>query len=258
MRNITLKIAYDGTNYHGFQRQKNAVAIQNIIEEKLEIIFNENITLAAAGRTDTGVHALGQVVNFFASNNIPTDKIPLALNSLLPNDITVIKALEMPKDFSARFSAKRKTYLYKIQNGNFQNPIMANYAWHIKNELDIELIKEGLNLLKGEHDFSSFQATYKNNADKKKSPVRTLYDVDLRVKRESFWGNIIEIRFCGNGFLYHQVRNMIGALAALGSGKIDFERFKEIFNAKNRNLAPPTAPACGLYLVEVEYGEFTS
>jgi len=243
MRNIALILSYDGTNYHGFQRQKNAIAIQNILEDKLSKILKENISLVAAGRTDTGVHALNQVVSFFTESNLPISKIPLALNSLLPLDIVITKSMEMPMDFNARFNVLRKTYLYKIQLGHFANPFLRNYAWHIK-KLDLNLIEEALNMLKGEHDFSSFVAV----GSTKRSNVRTIYEATFFVNND-----IIEFTFTANGFLYHQVRNIIGALKFLGENRINLDKFKEIFDAKNRKLAPPTAPPNGLYLASVEY-----
>lgn len=243
MRNIALVLAYDGTDYHGFQRQKNAVAVQNILEDNMAKIFNEKISLVAAGRTDTGVHALHQVVSFFTDGKIPVERIPAAINSLLPSDIVIKKSVEMPTDFNARFNVKRKTYLYKIQTGNILNPFLRNYAWHIK-ELDLNIIGEALQNLKGEHDFSSFVAA----GSQKKSNIRTMYEADYSKTNE-----IIEFTFTADGFLYHQVRNIMGALKFLGEHRITLKKFRDVFNAKNRNLAPPTAPSNGLYLAAVEY-----
>ena len=244
MRNIALILSYDGTNYHGFQRQKNAIAIQNILEDNLAKILNENISLVAAGRTDTGVHALNQVVSFFTESNIPTSKIPLALNSLLPLDIVIKNSMEMPMEFSARFNVLRKTYLYKIQKGEFLDPFLRNYAWHIK-KLDLNIIEEALNMLKGEHDFSSFVAA----GSTKRSNIRQMYEANFSIN-----DNIIEFTFTADGFLYHQVRNIMGALKFLGEHRITLDKFKGIFNAKNRKIAPPTAPPNGLYLASVDYG----
>ena len=243
-RNIALLVAYDGTNYHGFQRQNNAVAVQNVLEEKLAMLFGETIELAAAGRTDTGVHAFGQVVNFFTSGKIPTDRIAYAANSLLPDDITVKEAWEADANFSARHSAKAKTYLYKIQRGKFRDPFLRNYAWHVKENLNLELMRDGLKLLEGVHDFSSFRAA----GGAPMSPVREIYEANLTEACD-----IVKISFYGNGFLYHMVRNMVGTLVTLGAGRMSLTRFNEIFEAKDRTKASPTAPACGLYLVKVEY-----
>ena len=243
-RNIVLSIAYDGTGYHGFQRQNNAVAVQNVLEEKLSQLFGETVELAAAGRTDTGVHALEQVVNFFTSGKIPTDKIPYAANSLLPKDIIVTNAWEADMNFSARHSAKAKTYLYKIQCGKFPNPFLRNYTWYVRENLNLEIIEEALELLEGVHDFSSFRAA----GGAPMSPVREIYETSLKVKDD-----ILEISFYGNGFLYHMVRNMIGTIVTLGSGRMNLTKFKEIFDAKDRTLASPTAPPGGLYLLKVEY-----
>lgn len=245
MRNIALILSYDGTNYHGFQRQKNAVAVQNVLEEKLAQIFSENISLTAAGRTDTGVHALNQVVNFFTNGKIPSEKIAQASNSLLPNDIVIKKSIEMPMDFNARYEVQRKTYIYKIQIGEIPDPLLRNYVWHIK-KLDTNVITEALNLLKGEHDFSSFVAA----GSDKRSNIRNMYIANLAQNND-----ILEFTFTADGFLYHQVRNIIGALKFLGEKQITLPEFKEIFAAKNRKLAPPTAPPNGLYLAAVQYDE---
>ena len=245
MRNIALVLSYDGADYHGFQRQKNAVAVQNVLEEKLAYIFNEDITLSAAGRTDTGVHALNQVVSFFTEGKIPTEKIVQATNAILPKDIAIKKSIEMPMDFNARYSVKRKTYFYKIYIGDTPNPFFRNYAWHIS-KLDLNIMEEALNILKGEHDFSSFVAAGSN----KKSNVRNMYEANLT---QNF--DIIKFTFTADGFLYHQVRNIIGALKFLGEKRLTLTKFNEIFQAKNRKLAPPTAPPNGLYLAAVEYDE---
>lgn len=245
MRNIALVLSYDGTNYHGFQRQKNAVAVQNILEESLSKIFKEDISLVAAGRTDTGVHALNQTVSFFTESNIPILNIPLAANSLLPDDIRIKKSIEMSMDFNARFNALKKTYLYKIQMGEFHDPFLRNYAWYVK-KLDLNVIEKALKILEGEHDFSSFVAS----GSTKRSNVRKMYESNFTVKN-----NIVEFSFTADGFLYHQVRNIVGALKFLGENRISLDKFTEIFEAKNRKLAPPTAPPNGLYLALVDYGK---
>ena len=151
-RNIALQVAYDGTAYAGFQRQTPPiVAVQNVLEEKLETIFGDTIELAAAGRTDAGVHAYGQVVNFFTDGTIPTDRIPRAVNSLLPDDITVKAAWEADREFSARHSATSKTYLYRIQTGETPNPMTARYAWYIRRPLDVVAMQAALDRIVGTH-----------------------------------------------------------------------------------------------------------
>ena len=245
-RNIVLKVAYDGTNYHGFQRQNPpVVAVQNVLEQRLARLFGDSIEMAAAGRTDAGVHAAGQVVNFFTNGGIPTEHIVRAANSILPPDIVVVEAYEGGIDFSARHSAKSKTYLYRIQQGEVPSPFTRAYAWYIRRPLDITKMREALALLVGTHDFSSFRAT----GGAPMSPVRTLYNADIEEKADG----ILEFSFHGNGFLYHMVRNIVGTVVHVGLGKLSVERFAGILAAKDRKQASPTAPACGLCLYRVEY-----
>ncbi|MBR2215795.1 MAG: tRNA pseudouridine(38-40) synthase TruA [Selenomonadaceae bacterium] len=244
-RNIKLTLAYDGANYHGFQRQNPpVVAVQNVLESRLAQIFPDTIELAAAGRTDAGVHALKQTVNFFTDGAIPTERIVKAVNGLLPPDIVVLEATEASRDFSARHSAKSKRYLYKLQLGK-ANPFTARYAWHIARPLDQTAMEEAGAFLLGEHDFSSFRAT----GGAPMSPVRVMYEVAW----EKQPNDILELRIHGNGFLYHMVRNIVGTLVNVGLKKISPPEFRAILEAKNRQLASPTAPACGLYLAEVFY-----
>lgn len=244
-RNIRLTVAYDGTNYHGFQRQRPpVVAVQNVLEAKLETIFGDSIELAASGRTDAGVHACGQVVNFFTDGRIPVERIPLAVNSLLPDDIVVLEAAEADFDFSARHSAKSKTYIYRIQRGSFPNPFTRNYAWYVGRPLDIHAMREALAAVLGTHDFTSFRAS----GGAPMSPVRTMYRAEIGEK-----GELLEITIHGNGFLYHMVRNMVGTLVNVGLGRISVAGFQEILEARDRKKASPTAPAQGLYLFSVEY-----
>lgn len=245
-RNIALKVAYDGTAYHGFQRQSPpVVAVQNVLERKLAVIFGDTIEMAASGRTDAGVHAYGQVVNFFTNGSIPIDKVPMAANSLLPDDIVVKEAWEADFDFSARHSAKAKTYIYRIQQGTTPDPLTARYAWYERRPLNVELMQQVLDMLKGEHDFSAFRAA----GGAPMSPVRTIYEAKVEAKP----GDMLEFTIYGNGFLYHMVRNIIGTVANVGLGRISLERFAEIFASLDRHQASATAPACGLYLYSVEY-----
>lgn len=245
-RNICLVVSYDGTSYHGFQRQTPPViAVQNVLEEKLQVIFGDTIELAAAGRTDAGVHAVGQVVNFFTDGTIPVERVPQAVNGFLPRDIVVRKAMEVDSDFSARHSAKSKTYLYRIQQGAVPNPFTARYAWHIRRSLDCGKMRQALSCLLGTHDFSSFRAS----GGAVMSPVRTMYRAEL----SELEGEQLEILLHGNGFLYHMVRNIVGTLVNVGLGTISPEGFREILEAKNRQRASATAPAEGLCLYSVEY-----
>ncbi len=244
-RNIRMTISYDGSAYHGFQRQRPPVtAVQNILEEKLETVFGENIEVAASGRTDAGVHACGQVVNFFTNCSIPTERIPMAMNSLLPEDIVVLEAQEADRDFSARHSAKSKIYIYKIFESPLPDPFKRLYSWHIKRSLDDEKIQEAMDMLLGVHDFSAFRAT----GGAPMSPVREMYEASC-----SRNGKMLELRFHANGFLYHMARNIVGTLANVGLGRITPKQFKEILESKDRGKASATAPARGLYLYKVFY-----
>lgn len=248
-RNIALIVAYDGTNYNGFQRQNfPSVAVQNILEDKLAKIFGERIEITASGRTDTGVHALGQVVNFFTDGRIDVEKIPLAASSVLPPDIVVKKAWEVDKNFSALHSAKSKSYIYRIQRGATLNPFVEKFSWHIPYTLDVDKMKAALNLLIGEHNFSTFKAA----SNVQRDPVRKIFSAEI-FSEEIFCAEILTIKIHANGFLYRMARNIVAAVVAVGRGRLSIERFQEIFAACNRNLAPPTAPAQGLCLYEVFY-----
>ena len=244
-RNIRLTVAYDGTNYHGFQRQRPPVtAVQNVLEAKLETVFGDSVELAASGRTDAGVHAYGQVVNFFTDGKIPVERVPLAVNSLLPDDIVVLEAAEAGEDFSARHSARSKTYVYRIQRGRLPNPFTRNYAWHVGFPLDVKAMGEALASLRGTHDFTSFRAS----GGAPMSPVRTMYRAELAER-----GDMLEVVLHGNGFLYHMVRNIVGTLVNVGQGRLSPAGFREILEARDRRKASPTAPPQGLYLYSVEY-----
>ncbi|WIW70063.1 tRNA pseudouridine(38-40) synthase TruA [Anaerosinus gibii] len=243
-RNIMLVLAYDGGQYHGFQRQKNAISVQNILEQKLAVLFGHTIELAASGRTDAGVHAYGQVVNFFTIGTIPIDRVVKAINSLLPDDIVVQKAREMDMEFSARHSAKDKTYIYRVQQGELLDPFLRSYTWFVKKSLNIDLMNQALAMLVGEHDFSAFQAA----GSAPMHPVRTIYRADCEKQN-----NEIIFTFWGNGFLYHMVRNIVGTIVNVGLEKTSIEKFREIFYSKDRKKAGATAPAQGLYLKEVNY-----
>ena len=252
-RNIALKVAYDGTNYHGFQRQlpitKSTLAIQNVLEDKLQKIFNDKIELAAAGRTDAGVHALGQVVSFSTEGTIPIDKVQLAASSLLPSDIVVLEAWETNSDFNARRSAKSKIYIYRILTGKVSNPFVNRYAWHIRYPLDVEAMRSALSLLVGKYDFSAFRAA----GGAPMSPVRTIFSAGIDFNNDFYGSPIMTIKIHANGFLYHMARNIVGSLVAVGRGRFSVEDFKRIFDGCDRNKAAPTAPPQGLCLYEVFY-----
>ena len=244
-RNLKLTVAYDGSGYHGFQRQTNARTIQQVLEEKLSLLLKEEVRLTGAARTDTGVHAYGQVVGIRTASSIPTERIPVAAAGVLPRDIAVIDAAEVPESFHARFSARGKIYQYKILNSSVPNPLLRNFAWQITHVLDAPGMQQALQLLVGEHDFSAFQAT----GSSARNPVRTLFSANCRRQ-----GDDIEFQFRGNGFLYHMVRNIVGTVVDLGAGRIDRDGFRHILMGRDRALAGATAPPNGLYLKQVLYG----
>ncbi|MBQ9498007.1 MAG: tRNA pseudouridine(38-40) synthase TruA, partial [Selenomonadaceae bacterium] len=243
-------VAYDGTNYNGFQWQSPPrLAVQNILETKLEKIFGDKIELAAAGRTDAGVHAFGQVVNFFTDGRIEIEKIPIAARSVLPADIVVREAREVEKNFSALHSAKSKIYLYRILRGEVSNPFVNRFAWHIFRPLDAEAMRAALKILIGTHDFSSFRAA---GGAPNMNPVLEIFAADLFT--ENFFGEeLLTIKIHASGFLYHMARNIVALTVAAGRKKITLADFQKIFDARDRSLVPATAPARGLCLQEVFY-----
>ena len=248
-RNIALTVAYDGTNYHGFQWQKPPrIAVQNVLEERLSKIFGEPIELAASGRTDAGVHAFGQVVNFFTDGRIAVDKIPIAERSVLPEDIVVREAREVDKNFSALHSAKSKIYLYRILRGAASNPFVNRFAWHIFRPLEVEPMREVLSLLVGTHDFSSF----KSASNVFRDPVREILAAEI-FNEEIFGSEVLTIKIHATGFLYHMARNIVAAVVEVGRNRWSVEDFKKVFAARDRSLIPATAPACGLCLQKVFY-----
>lgn len=244
MRNIQLIIEYDGSNYCGWQKQNNAISIQQRIEEAIEYITSEKVNITGAGRTDAGVHAYRQSANFYTQSNIPIDKLPQALNSALPEDIAVIKAYEREKNFHSRYDAKEKTYIYKIYNRRIPSPFYAKYAYHYPVDIDINKMIQASKHIIGEHDFTSFMAT----GGQTKSAVRNVYDININKEND-----IITLSVRGNGFLYNMVRIISGTLLYAGIGKIEPEDIEMIIKSKDRTLAGTTLPACGLYLKDIVY-----
>ena len=246
MRNIKIIIEYDGKDFNGWQKQPNKLNIQGEIERAIEEITGEKVDLIASGRTDAGVHALAQVANFKIEKDIPIDKIPYALNSKLKKSIRVKSAEEVDEKFHSRYTCKRKTYRYVINNSLQGTAIYRNLQYHFPEKLDEEKMNKGIKYLIGEHDFKSFKASGTSS----KSSVRTIYDA--KVTRE---GEIVTIELSGNGFLYNMVRIISGTLVDVGIGKIKPEEVKEILEAKDRLKAGKTLPPTGLYLVDVKYEE---
>ena len=245
MRNIKLVIEYDGTNYHGWQVQPNAVSIQETIEERLSTILQENIRITASGRTDAGVHALAQVAHFHSKSHLDVKNIQRGLNGLLPPDISIKEICDVDHEFHARYSAKSKVYRYIILNQQFPSPLYRNFSWLIHFHLDIELMNKAIQPLKGRHDFSSFQASGCNSHH----PVREVYNVSIKESPN----RLICLDIEANAFLKQMVRNIVGTIVDVGNGRIGIEEFAEILRAKDRKRAGITAPARGLFLLKVRY-----
>lgn len=248
MTNIKLTIEYEGTQYCGWQRQKGFLSIQEILEEKISQITQEKIKLIGSGRTDAGVHALGQVANFKTHSNIPLIKLPLILNHLLPLDIRIKKAERVDNSFHARYSAVSKIYNYYIlnyhKNEYFPPLFLRNYVYCIYGKISLERIKKAITFLHGEHDFSSFACSGTNIKNK----VRTIKEITVNKK-----GNIICFHFQANAFLYKMVRTIVGTLLEAGYGKIDYLEVKKILEARDRKMAGKVVPAKGLFLMQVKY-----
>ena len=246
MRNIKLTIEYDGTAYHGWQIQAKDITIQKTIEKALSTMTREKIRLSGSGRTDAGVHALGQVANFKTDSKISADAFFAGLNSLLPDDIVITACEKVEDDFHARFSAKIKTYQYRIFNRPLAIAIGRQYAWHIKKKLDVSAMQKAAEHIIGTQDFKSFEGTGSPRAH----TIRTVIHAEVAEKEDGYL--IFEIT--ANGFLRYMVRNLIGTLADVGLLKTTPDEFRQILEAKNRDLAGATAPSQGLFLVNVSYG----
>lgn len=244
MRNIKLIIEYDGTNYFGWQKQPNHRTIQETIENSIKKITKEDIDIFGSGRTDRGVHARGQVANFFTNARIPEDKIKDAINSVLPDDIVISHSEEVDEAFHSRYSAKGKEYRYIFFNRRIPSPLLRNYAYHIPQKLHFDLMEKSLADFIGTHDFKSFMAS----GSSVKDTIRTINNASLNKNHE-----IIELKINGNGFLYNMVRIIAGTLVDIGIGKISRNDIPQIIASKDRKKAGHTAPPHGLYLEKVLY-----
>jgi len=244
MRNIRLIVEYDGTAYCGWQRQENGLSIQEVLERCIGRITGERIQLNGSGRTDAGVHALGQVANFRTSSRLGEWNLLAGINSLLPPDIAVREVRDVDPDFHARFAAKSKTYLYRICNRPVRSALERHYAWFVWEPLVLERIEAGLSQFMGTHDFTSFCATRSDGVDR----VRTVLRASVVRAGES-----VEISMEADGFLRYMVRTIVGTLVGVGRGKIPAERITAILVARDRRLAGMTAPPQGLFLKDVTY-----
>jgi tRNA pseudouridine38-40 synthase len=263
MRNIRLTLAYDGTRYVGWQIQPNGLSVQAAVESALREFSGCDVSLIAAGRTDAGVHALGQVANFLTESAIPCRGFRAGLQTYLPEDIVIRRVDEVDVDFHSTYAAKRKRYRYIIHNGRAAHPFLRQYAQQFHAPLDERAMHEAAQVLTGKHDFRSFETHYPNKA----SSVRTVYE--LTVGRYDGWlawnsgeiedqikpscGDFIWIDVVADGFLYNMVRTIVGTLLRVGERKWDDTDVRRILEGQDRRHAGPTAPACGLYLVSVDY-----
>ena len=244
MRNIRLTIEYDGKDFNGWQKQPNKLNIQGEIERAIELITGEeNIDLIASGRTDAGVHALGQVANFKTNNmSIPIEKFALAINTKLKRSVRIKKAEEVDERFHSRYTCKRKTYRYVINNNQCESAIYRNFEYHMPVKLDIKAMQKAVKYFEGEHDFKAFKASGK-------SSVRKIYLAEVLQGPE----NRIYIELTGNGFLYNMVRIIAGTLVDVGLGKIKPEKIPEIIKGGDRKKSGKTLPPSGLFLMKVMY-----
>lgn len=248
MRNLKLILAYDGSEFCGWQVQPDSLSVQGVLASAIGRITSEKVLPQGSGRTDAGVHALAQVATFQTQSVIPAANLVVALNDTLPTSIRVLEASEAPADFHARKSAKAKTYHYRMYRKAICPPFLARYVWNYPYPLDFDAMAKAAPLIEGEHDFTSFAAVDQEKGASAMSNVRTIFSSGWRREEDEF---IYEVR--GNGFLHHMVRNLVGTFLLVGKGTLKSSDLAGILKAKNRSAAGATAPAHGLYLVSVEY-----
>jgi tRNA pseudouridine38-40 synthase len=245
MRTIKLTIEYDGTNYQGWQVQPKGSTIQGVLQERLFSLTGEKIHLMGSGRTDAGVHALGQVAHFKTKSPLDAQTLQRALNSLLPSDIVIQGVVEVDEGFHARRSSKSKVYEYWILNRNLRSAFHKGYAWHIPQKLNLKELKKATHQLVGEHDFASFQSV----GSPQKTTIRKVNRAEWKRDRDG----LLRFEIEANGFLKQMVRAIVGTLVEVGKGKMSSEEFQRILDSKDRKKAGPTAPPHGLFLKEVKY-----
>ncbi len=246
MANIRIWLKYDGTDFHGYQIQKNGITIQETLEKAIEKITGVKTGITGCSRTDAGVHAMMYAANFISDTKIPLEKLPIALNTALPDTVRVYKAEYVSEDFHATFSALEKTYEYSIDTNEIADPFLKRYAWHYAYYVDSERMKKGAAYLIGKHDFSAFMAS----GGQVKTTVRTVKNIEITEKDK-----IITVKITADGFLYNMVRIIAGTLVYCGAGKLTPEDVKNILESKNRKEGGITAPPQGLKLISVVYGE---
>ena len=245
MSNFKITIEYDGSAYHGWQRQASDRTIQGEIEDALKTMTGNSVSVTGSGRTDAGVHALNQAANFRCATSLTPEAFLKGLNSLLPEDIVITSCKMVSEKFHARYDVKSKVYHYRILNRLLPAAISRHYAWHIRKELDLSAMKEALSYIIGSHDFKAFEGSGSPRA----STVRCITNADL-VKPDN---DYLVLKIEGDGFLKFMIRNIVGTLVDVGFNKITPQDFKQILISKDRNLAGITAPAHGLFLIDVKY-----
>lgn len=244
MRNIKLTIEYDGKDFNGWQKQPTKLNIQGEIEQAIKEITGEEVNLTASGRTDAGVHSLGQVANFKTNSNIEIEKFAFAINSKLKKSIIIKKAEEVEEEFHARYKCKGKKYRYIINNSSQGTAVYRDLEYHVPQKLDTSKMRHALKFFEGRHDFKGFRASGTSSKDS----VREIYKAELKEEEDRIF-----IELTGNGFMYNMVRIIAGTLVDVGIGKINPEDIPEILESKDRTRAGKTLPAHGLYLIEVYY-----
>ncbi len=245
LRNLLITISYDGSKYHGWQIQQNAVTVQEVFQQALYSVINDKPDIKACSRTDSGVHAEMFCISTKTSHPIPAVRLKAALNSYLPESVVVLDVKEVPFDFHARYNAKGKRYVYRVLNRMERDPFYVGRALHYKYDIDTELLNKASKAYIGSHDFTSFCTLDKRE---KGDFVRTIYDFSVVRK-----GDIVEFTVEGNGFLYNMVRIMVGTLLYINEGKLGADAITDIIRAESRDAAGPTAPPQGLYLNKVFY-----
>ncbi len=241
---IKMVVEYDGTDFHGFQRQKGLRTVDQTLEEAILSLTGGSIKVIGSGRTDAGVHALGQVVAFDTQTTIPAERFAVALNSLLPRDVQVLTSEQAADGFHPRYDAISKTYRYVVYRSPAGYTLKRRYAYGYYRELDLSAIKAAVRRLEGEHDFRGFMAS----GSAVKNTVRTIRQLAVAEN-----GPDLIFEVVANGFLYHMVRNLVGTLLEIGRGSLDVQSIDRIINSGDRRLAGPTVPACGLCLVKVDF-----
>ncbi len=264
MRNIRLRLAYDGTDFCGWQTQTNGVGIQSVIADAISEMTREKTILIGAGRTDSGVHAVGQVAHFLTQSRIPAERFGFGINALVPAAITILEAVDVPLEFHSQYHAVRKRYRYVIDNARCPLPFLRRFCYHARNRLDVAAMHQAGQELLGKHDFRAFETRFPN----RNSSVRTI--LELTVQRYSHWpielpggigqglphiaGDFIGIDVVADGFLYNMVRCIAGTLLEIGRGKWTTADLSRILLGQDRTVAGIKAPAQGLFLVRVDYG----